>query len=171
METDEAELTFEDLVRILCEGDVDGELQERVARVIRTDPRFTEQITQLEAMAAAARADDLWDGLERHLEVDRLLAAESWEDPATILNPEKDHLYELSYRKLLAVADARLATANDPVAVEVLKARLQKAESKVAANTVFQITEALGNLSVATAEKVIDKVRRKYSKKETSDGK
>jgi hypothetical protein len=47
----EPTLTLEDLAQIVCEGNVEGELQDRVAAVIRTDPRFAQQFEQLEAMA------------------------------------------------------------------------------------------------------------------------
>ena len=165
------ELTLEELVQIVCGGNIDGELQEKVAKIIRADPEFAEQFADLEAMAAAAGADDLWDGLERHQDVDRLLAAETWQDPAEVLNPEGSDLYEVSYRKLLAVADARIAAADpsqgqDPSLIEALRDRLQKAEEKLAADSVFQVAEALRNLSDDTAEKVIGAVRRKYWKRE-----
>jgi hypothetical protein len=58
----EPTLTLEDLAQIVCEGNVEGELQKRVAAVIRTDPRFAQQFEQLEAMAAEIGAGDLWEG-------------------------------------------------------------------------------------------------------------
>ena len=111
MERHEVQLTLEDLAQIVCEGNIEGELQVRVAAVIRTDPRFAQQFEALEAMAAEIGAEDLWEGVERNQEFDQLLEAESWENPTEILNLDGGDLYEVSYRKLIAVADARLAKA------------------------------------------------------------
>ncbi len=166
----EATLTLEDLAQIVCEGNIEGDLQERLVAVIRTDPRFSRQFEELEATAAEIGAEDLWEGLERHQEFDRLLAAESWDDPAEILNPDDGDLYEVSYRKLLAVADARIARAQDPAPIQAVKDRLLRAEKKLAKDAVFQVAEALKNLSTDTAEKVIVDVRRKYWPKERTDG-
>ena len=164
-----AELTLEDLAQIVSGGNIEGDLQDRVAAVIRTDPRFAEQFEQLEALAADAAAEDLWDGFERNQEFDRLLETESWEDPAEILNPEGSDLYEVSYRKLLAIADARIARTEHPGLVEAVKDRLQRAEEKSAERAVYQVAEALRNLSVDSAEKVVAEVRRKYWRKEETD--
>jgi len=62
MDDREPLLSLEDLVQIVCEGNVDGELQERLTEVLRTDPRFAEHFEELETMAAEAGADDLWEG-------------------------------------------------------------------------------------------------------------
>ncbi len=166
----EATLNLEDLAQIVCEGNFEGDLQDRVVAAIRTDPRFTQQFEELEAMAAEIGAEDLWEGVERNEEFDRLLAAESWEDPAEILNPDGSDLYEVSYRKLLAVADARLARADDPAPIQAVKDRLLQAEEKLAKDAVFPVAEALKNLSADTAEKVIAEVRRDYFGKGRDDG-
>ncbi len=166
----EATLTLEDLAQIVCEGNIEGELQERVAAAIRTDPRFAQQFEELEAKAAEVGAEDLWEGLERNEEFDRLLAAESWEDPAEILNPDGSDLYEVSYRKLIAVADARIARAEDPAPIQAVKDRLLRAEEKLAKDAVFQVAEALKHLSADAAEKVMAEVRRDYFGKGQDDG-
>jgi hypothetical protein len=167
----EAALSLDDLAQISCAGNVEGDLQERVAAVLRTDPRFTRQFEQLEAMAAEVGAEDLWEGLERNEEFDRLLAAESWEDPAEILKPETNDFYEVSYRKLLAVADARLGRTDDPAPIQAVKDRLLRAEEKLAKDAVFQVAEAVKHLSPETAEKVIAEARRDYFGKGQDDGK
>jgi hypothetical protein len=164
------ELSLGDLAQIVCEGNVEGELQDRVASVIRSDPRFAKQFEELETMASEIGAEDLWDGLERNQEFDRLLAAESWEDPAQILNPDGGDLYEVSYRKLLAVADARLARDEEPAPILAVKDRLLRAEEKLANDAVFQVAEALKNLSPDAAEKVVAEARRYDFGKEKSDG-
>ena len=167
----EPTLTLEDLAQIVCEGNIEGELQNRVATVIRTDPRFAEQFEELEALATEIDAEDLWEGLERNQEFGRLLEAESWEDAVEVLNPDGRDLYEVSYRNLIAVADARLAKAvDDPAPIQVAKDRLLQAEEKLAKDAVFQIAEAVKNLSVDTAETVIAEVRRDYFEKGRTDG-
>jgi hypothetical protein len=168
-EPDEVQLTLEDLAQIVCEGNVEGELQERVAGAIRTDPRFGRQFEQLEAMAAEIGADDLWEGVERNQEFDHLLEADAWDDPAEILNPDGGDLYEVSYRKLIAVADVRIAKADDPAPIQVVRDRLLRAEEKLAKDAVFKVAEALRNLSADTAEKVIAEARRDYFGKEHDD--
>jgi hypothetical protein len=168
-EPDEVRLTLEDLAQIVCEGNVEGELQERLAGAIRTDPRFARQFEQLEAMAAEIAADDLWEGVERNQEFDRLLEAESWDDPAEVLNPDGGDLYEVSYRRLIAVADARLARTDDPALIQAVRDRILRAEEKLAKDTVFKVAEALRNLSSDTAEKVITEARRILFGKEHND--
>jgi hypothetical protein len=163
-------LTLEDLAQIVCGGNVEGELQDRVASAIRTDPRFARQFEELEAMASEIGAEDLWDGLVRNEEFDRLLAAESWDDPAEVLNPCSNDLYEVSYRKLLAVAESRIARAEDPAPIQTVKDRLLEAEDKLAKDAVFKVAEALEDLSVDTAENVIAEVRRDYLDKGQEDG-
>ena len=157
------------MAQIVCEGNIEGELQDRLAAVIRTDPRFAQQFEELEAMAAEIGAEDLWEGVERNQEFDRLLGAESWGDPAEILNPDGGDLYEVSYRKLIAVADARLARAKDPAPIQAVKDRLLKAEEKLAKDAVFKVAEAVKNLSADTAEKVVAEVRRDYLGKVQAD--
>jgi hypothetical protein len=44
----EATLSLDDLAQIVCEGNVEGDLQDRVATVLRTDPRFSRQFEELE---------------------------------------------------------------------------------------------------------------------------
>jgi hypothetical protein len=166
----EPTLTLEDLAQIVCEGNVEGELQDRVAAVIRTDPRFAQQFEQLEAMATEIGAEDLWEGLERNQEFDRLLETESWKDPAEVLNPHGSDLYEVSYRKLIAVTDVRLGKAADPAPIQTVRDRLLRAEEKLAKDAVFQVAEAVKHLSVDTAEKVIADVRRHYIEKGGADG-
>ena len=170
MKAEPTQLTLEDLALIVSDGDIEGELQERIAEVIRTDPRFTEQFEQLESLAVDAGADDLFDGFERNREFDQLLEAESWEAPAEILNPDGSELYEVSYRKLLAIADARIARTEHPGLIQAVKDRLQRAEEKSAERAVYQVADALKNLSVETAEKVFVEVRRKYWREERTDG-
>jgi hypothetical protein len=120
-------------------------------------------------MAAEIGADDLWEGVERNQEFDHLLEADSWDDPAEILNPDGGDLYEVSYRRLIAVADARLARVADPAPVQAVKTRLLQAEEKVAKDVVFKVAEALRNLSADTAEKVIAEARRDCIGKEHDD--
>ena len=169
MKTEPTKLTLEDLALIVSDGDIEGELQKRIANVIRSDSRFAEQFEQLEALAADAGTDDLWDGFERNREFDRLLEAESWNDPAEVLNPDASELYEVSYRRLLAIADARIARTEHPGLIQSVKDRLLRAEEKSADRAVYQVAEALKNLSVDTAEKVIVEVRRKYWREERAD--
>ena len=61
----EPKLGLEDLAMIVSGGTIEDELQDRVASVIRSDPRFAVQFEELEAMSAEAGAADLWDGFER----------------------------------------------------------------------------------------------------------
>ncbi len=75
MEDHETGLSLDDLAQVVCEGNVEGELQERVAEALRTDPRCAGQFAELETMTAEAGAEDLWEGLERHQEFDRLQKA------------------------------------------------------------------------------------------------
>jgi hypothetical protein len=171
IERHEVEMTLEDLAQIVCEGNVEGELRDRVAAAIRTDPRFTQQFEQLEVMAAEIGAEDLWEGVERNDEFDRLLAAESWEDPAEILNPDQRDYYEIGFRKLIAVADARLSRTDDPGPIQAVKDRLLLAEEKFAKDAVFKVAEAVKSLSADTAEKIFDEVRRDYFGKGQDDAK
>jgi hypothetical protein len=165
----DSELSLDDLAQIVCDGNIDGDLQERVARVIRSDPRFARHFERLEEMTAEAGAEDLWEGLGRHLEFNRLLASESWEDPAEILNPDGDEDYQVSYRKLLAVADARIAKAADPAPIEAVKERLLRAQRQPVKNAVFQVAEALEKLSAGAAEEVIAEVRRNWLRHPAED--
>jgi hypothetical protein len=158
----DAELSLEDLAQIVCEGNIEGELQQRVARVIRSDPRFAHKFAVLEEMTAEAGAEDLWEGLDRHLELDRLLEDGSWEDPAEVLEPAGNDHYQVSYRGLLAVADARIAKADDPAPIQAVKDRLLRAQRQPLQNAVFQVAEALEKLSPGAAEEVIAEVRRKW---------
>jgi hypothetical protein len=160
MDEGEPLLSLEDLVQVVCEGNVEGELQERIATVLRTDPRFAEQFEELETLTADAGAEDLWEGLERHQEFDRLLAVPDWDDPAEVLNPHNYDFYEVSYRKLLAVAEARLARAEDPAPIRDVRDRLLKAEKARARDAVFAVAEALKPFSQQTADEVIAEVRR-----------
>ncbi|MEE8525665.1 MAG: hypothetical protein V3T72_17140 [Thermoanaerobaculia bacterium] len=166
MDDREPLLSLMDLAKIVCEGDVEGELQERLTKVLRTDPRFTEQFEELDTMAAEAGAEDLWEGLDLHRDFDRLLAVPVWEDPAEVLNPERDRFYQISYRKLLAVAEARLARAEDPAPIRDLRDRLLRAEKGPAQQAVYAVAEALSPLSQTTADKVVAEVRSKYWEKD-----
>jgi hypothetical protein len=92
-------------------------------------------------------------------------------DPAEVLNPDGSDLYEVSYRKLIAVADARLAKAADTAPIQAVRERLHRAEETLAKDAVFKVAETLKNLSADTAEKVIAEVRRDYIEKGGPDGK
>jgi hypothetical protein len=68
----------------------------------------------------------------------------------------------VSYRGLLAVADARIAKADDPAPIQAVKDRLLRAQRQPLQNAVFQVAEALEKLSPGAAEEVIAEVRRKW---------
>jgi hypothetical protein len=165
----EPPLSLEDLARIVCEGDVEGGLQERLTHLLRTDPRFVEHFEELETMAAEAGAEDLWDGYDRHQEFDRLLAVPVWDDPAEVLNPRGELFYQVNYRKLLAIAEARLARAEDPAPIRDVRDRLLKAEKVPAQQAVFVVAEALQHLSQQTADKVVAEVRSTYWNQRTRE--
>ena len=140
---------------IVSDGEIEGELQDRVATAIRSDPRFADQFVELEALAAEAQTTDLWEGLDRQREFDRLLEAGHWNDPAEILNPKGSDLYEVNYRRLIAVAEARLARNDDAEPIRRTLERLLRAELAAASKAVYLIAEAVKNLSKTTSERVL----------------
>ena len=162
MPTDPNELIPEDLATILCDGHIESSLQRRLAAMIRQDPRFTDELKQLEALTADADGDDLWDGLKCNQDFDCLLESRHWKHPEEILNPTGNDLYEVSYRKLLAIAGARAARADDPTPVHRVRERLQQAEKEAASDAEFAVMEALQNLSNAAIHEVLRRVRRFY---------
>ena len=87
LQPEETALSLEDLAILVSKGHIADDLQRCLARVIRRDPRFAESLAKLETLASDAGIADLWLGLERNQEFDRLLEAESWVDSAETLNP------------------------------------------------------------------------------------
>jgi hypothetical protein len=162
MEERAPELSLEDLARLVS-GDVGDKLQERLTDVLRADPRFAAQFAALDGLAAEAGTDDLLQGYVRRREFERLLAAKGpWKDPAEVLDRGRRGLFRVDYRQLLAIADARVQTAEDPEPLRKLRDRLLEAEKEPARQAVFAVAEALEYLSERTADRVVAEVRKKY---------
>jgi hypothetical protein len=155
------QLSLEDLARLVG-GDVGEKLQQRLAAVLRTDARFDGLFATLDRLAAEAGTDDLLQAYVRHREFERLLTARRrWKDPAEVLDPGGRGLYLVDYRQLLAIAEARLQSAEDPEAMRELRDRLLEAEKKSAGQAVFAVAEALEYLSERAADQVLAEVREK----------
>ena len=82
--------------------------------------------------------------------------------------PQRDY-YEVGFRKLIAVADARLSRTDDPAPIQAVKDRLLRAEEKFAKDAVFKVAEAVKSVSADTAEKIFAEVRREYFGKGQDD--
>jgi hypothetical protein len=89
-------LTLED-VAFLYDGlrdDLPDGLAERLSRWVRQDPRFTDAVSRLEAIAVEAglprdRKHRLTEACELIRDLERLLeAGDEWQDPAEILDPD-----------------------------------------------------------------------------------
>ncbi len=97
----------------------------------------------------------------RHEEFELLLTTKRpWKDPAEILDPSGRGLYHVDYRQLLAIAETRLRTAEDPSPIQALRDRLLQAEKKPARQAVFAVAEALEYLSERTATRSSPKCGR-----------
>ena len=124
-------LTLEELADV-ADGDAlhTQEARDRLARVIQTDPRFAEQLEHLEALARDAgvkRGSYRGIGLEENQDFDRLLADDGWRDPAEVLDPDGQRGF--SYGRLIAIARARAARAEDPSSLHAMRERLERARA------------------------------------------
>ena len=143
-------LTLEDLAALLSHTD---QLPLRTAlkltEVIRTDPRFADQVEVLQTMARQAgigldREDWPEAALHCHRDLERLLATEGWEHPAEVLDPDGET--GVTYRELVHLAEARAGASEDPRLGEI-RQRLQRAwaaEREKAAPIQRIVTELLG---------------------------
>lgn len=124
-------LTLEELAEV-ADGDAlhTQERRDRLAHVICTDPRFAEQLERLEQLARDAGLGPEWGSyrgvaLEENEDFDRLLATDTWRDPAEVLDPDGDRGF--SYDCLISIAKARAARAEDPAVLEAVQERLEQA--------------------------------------------
>ncbi len=105
-------LTLQDVALLLAgkPDQIPRDTARRLPEVIRTDPRFAGLVEELRALAREAgfepvRDEDLETALDCRRDLERLLAAEGWEHPAEVLDPEGD--VGISYRELSCLAAAR----------------------------------------------------------------
>ncbi len=123
-----ADLSRADLAKIVeADGEVDPELQARLADLVRSHPDCAARIAELDAVAAEAGIPDSpWTALQLNRRLDRLLETEGWDDPAEVLgeqDPETSFLAEL-----IRITEARAARSDDPARLLEVKERLITAE-------------------------------------------
>lgn len=104
----------------------------RLRLSIRTDPRCSEQLAALEAMARDAGVeitedDDFWFALRSHELFDDLLAAEGWDHPAEVL--DEDGELEAYFDELVCVAHARVRQEADSERLAAIREKLERAQA------------------------------------------
>ncbi len=123
-------LTLEDVAMLLSHTDhLPARVALKLPRVIGTDPRLAAHVGQLQDMAREAGLEAEcrdWPEIAFlcHRDLDRLLAAEDWQHPAEVLDPDGE--VGVSYRELIRAAETRARRSDDPKLPEVRR-RLKRA--------------------------------------------
>lgn len=163
-------LTLEDVAILLSHTDqLPASVVRKLPRVIGTHPGVAGHVERLRAMAreagvGAERGDWSQVAFYSHQDLDRLLAAEDWQDPAEVLDPQGE--VGVSYRELVCVAEARARGSRDPRLGKV-HGRLQRALAAEAERAVpiRRIAAELQQQEPGAARQILDKAFAEYRRR------
>ncbi len=166
-EIDESLLTLEDVaILISAAGDLPAATAGRLARAVRTDPRFEPHVERLDALAGEAglpAADDRpLSALHCDRSFERLAAATDWRHPAEVLDPDGDR--GIAYPELLRLARTRARLPGAPGRYAEVLARLEEAwaEERERAGLVERFVEGLIGYGPQQAERLLRLAASEY---------
>ena len=118
-------LTLEDLARITSvrDADVQDDTVIRLAALVRADPRFADQLQELERMKQVTAAESLYDGWAACDLLRELVEAEGWEHPAEVIH---ESLAETCGPTLIPLIDRSIEDADDPERLLAVRERLAR---------------------------------------------
>ncbi len=159
-------LTLEEVALLVDGADqVPRETARHLGPVIRTDPRFTRHVETVEALAQDAAIkpgseNRLADGVAANAELDRLLEAAGWTDPAEVLDPSGER--GIRYAPLVHIARARAARDNGPSRLlRIVLVKLQRAalfnELRL---EIAQLNAGVEALDTPTAQRLTSTLKR-----------
>lgn len=157
-------LDLGDIAQILAENDLSKDGWKRLARFVSEEPRFAEQIAELEQLTRDAgmvpEPEDLLSGLIVNEDLDELLATSDWRHPGELFDTDPE---DVRYDAYLNVADARLARAEDPQ-LRALRERLAhlQAEQKAKDELLDRLEDTFRKMNGAEAERYLGFVRGRY---------
>ncbi len=131
-------LTLDDLAHLADSSDQFArETMDRLRHHVRSQPLFAPELAYFEALARDAGLSERHDrrraSLQCNDELDRLLAADSWQHPADVLDPEG--IVGIGYRELIHIAEARARRAAEPDALHAVRDKLKRARDADQAKT------------------------------------
>ncbi len=167
-EIDETLLTLEDVAHLLAQaGQLPLETIRKLAPVIATDHRFARHVESLESLARDAGVDTErgdWPLAAFYCQRDfeRLLAAEGWQHPAEVLDP--DGTLGIAYRELVRLAGARAGRSREPGRLPAVRKRLERAwaEARTKEAPVQSIASQLLDHEPAAAEQLLTQALAEY---------
>ncbi len=165
-------LTLEE-VALVADGLVETLSQEGakcLGQVLRTDPRYTAEIEELEALAreAGLRPGDSFEYLSAAKALDEtlteLLAADGWRHPAAVLDPDGSR--GIPYASLIRLAKERegRAAEGDAETIQEVRQRLEEAfAAEMAEDTLLeQFVARLSDLPPERALHLLSRAGREY---------
>lgn len=152
-------LTLHEMAR-LC-GDnrdfITGEMVDKMISHVLADPRYAELIEQAEAMARDAGVDSTLAAALVHENLEELLDADGWDDPAEVLQPGDEDTSDLCHCQMINILDARMARGGDPAKLMPVKERLERHEVKYAERALKELLPCFARLSPGTAARFRDR--------------
>ncbi len=149
-------LTLKDLSFVLdTESSMPEDVQARVRRDILGDPRYSELFEHAEQMRRDAGTAELWEAMACGVDLEQLLDAEGWDDPAEILMPGEEDTSCLGHRELIRLASARISRGEHPDRLLAVKERVARAECKLPEKALEELVELVRRLSPESAARMV----------------
>ncbi len=164
MQMKKTELTLKDIAILLDGIEVPDATAERLAPLLRDDPRLEDEVAELELLAQDASIDPehserFTTAYDNDQDFRKLLTAKSWDQRDEIFDPDVG----FSLGELLRIAEARLGRSPSPLLTEVQqKLKRVAAEKRAAERLVERFLEGLQRLPAKQAEALIAETERRY---------
>ncbi len=147
-------LTFAELARIHRFPDdyLDTELIDKLVEHVLADPRYAGMMEQAEELARDAGVDCPGIAFWHYEDLEKLLAAEGWDDPAEVLQPGDEDTSLLGHRRLIRMIDARLARGEgDAGRLLEVRERVERHEVKYTERALQELLPWFARLSPGSA--------------------